>query len=65
VVSHQVSSVRLVTAALLLALWIPIGMLPALWQLGAVAGIVLAALVAESVLYRDSRRRIRAELAHH
>ena len=38
---------------------------PAMAQLAVVAAVLVIALVVESMLHADGRRRIRAELAHH
>jgi low temperature requirement protein LtrA len=62
---HTVSLVRLAAAgALLLAVPLIIA-LPALAQLGVVAFIVTGAVLIESVVFAESRRKIRAELSHH
>ena len=62
---HTVSVVRLAAAgALLLAVPLIIA-LPALAQLGVVAFIVTGAVLIESVVFAESRRKIRAELSHH
>jgi hypothetical protein len=39
--------------------------LPALVQLGVVAFLVACAVLVESVLFAEFRRKIRAELSHH
>ena len=65
IVIHHVSVVRLATAGLLLALWVPLASVPALGQLGVVSGIMVVSLIVESIVFRDSRRQIRDELAHH
>ena len=57
--------VRLGAAALLLAVWAPLVNVPALGQLAVVTGIVVVALVVESVVFADRRREIRAERTHH
>jgi low temperature requirement protein LtrA len=62
---HTVSVVRLVAAAVLL-LTIPlIAGLPALAQLAVVAFLVTCAALVESIVFAESRRRIRAERSHH
>jgi low temperature requirement protein LtrA len=62
---HTVSVVRLAAAGVLL-LTIPlIAETPALVQLGVVALLVACAVLVESVLFAESRRKIRAELSHH
>jgi len=62
---HTVSVVRLAAAGVLL-LTIPlIAETPALVQLGVVAFVVACAVLVESVLFAESRRKIRAELSHH
>jgi hypothetical protein len=60
---HTVSVVRLVAAgALLLSIPIIAGR-PALVELGVVALLVTAAVVIESIIFSETRRKIRAELA--
>ena len=60
---HTVSVIRLVAAAALL-LSIPIiAGRPALVELGVVALLVTAAVVIESIIFSETRRKIRAELA--
>jgi low temperature requirement protein LtrA len=62
---HTVSVVRLAAAgALLLAMPLIIA-IPALGQLAVVAAIATGAVLIESVLFAESRRKIRAELSHH
>ena len=62
---HTVSVVRLAAAgALLLTIPLIAGQ-PALVQLGVVALLVACAVLVESVLFAESRRKIRAELARH
>jgi low temperature requirement protein LtrA len=62
---HTVSVVRLAAAGVLL-LTIPlIAGLPALVQLAVVALVVTCAVLIESVIFAESRRKIRAELARH
>ncbi len=62
---HTVSVVRLAAAGVLL-LTIPlIAGTPALVQLAVVALLVACAVLVESVLFAESRRKIRAELSHH
>jgi low temperature requirement protein LtrA len=62
---HTVSVVRLAAAAVLLLTIPMIAGRPALVQLGVVAFIVAGAVLVESVLFAESRRKIRAELSHH
>ena len=62
---HTVSVVRLAAAGVLLAVTPLIAGLPAVAQLALVAFIVTCALLIESVVFAESRRRIRAELSHH
>jgi low temperature requirement protein LtrA len=59
------SHVRLATAGALLVAWLLLGHVPAMGQLAAVALLMLACLLVESLVYAEDRRRIRAELAHH
>jgi low temperature requirement protein LtrA len=62
---HTVSVVRLAgAAALLLSIPLIAGQ-PALVQLGVVAFLVACAVLVESVLFAESRRKIRAELSRH
>jgi low temperature requirement protein LtrA len=62
---HTVSVVRLAAAgALLLTIPLIAGQ-PALVQLGIVAFLVACAVLVESVLFAESRRKIRAELSRH
>jgi low temperature requirement protein LtrA len=62
---HTVSVVRLAAAGVLL-LTIPlIAGLPALAQLTVVAVLVACGVVVESVVFAESRRKIRNELSHH
>jgi low temperature requirement protein LtrA len=62
---HTVSVVRLAAAGVLL-LTIPlIAGTPALVQLAVVAFLVACAVLVESVLFAESRRKIRAELSRH
>jgi low temperature requirement protein LtrA len=62
---HIVSVVRLAAAgALLLTIPLIAGQ-PALVQLGVVAFLVACAVLVESVLFAESRRKIRAELSRH
>jgi low temperature requirement protein LtrA len=61
---HRVSVVRLTAAGALLVAWPLTGSLPALWQLGVVAGVLTVALVVESVIWAQSRHQIRTELSH-
>jgi low temperature requirement protein LtrA len=60
---HSVSAVRLAAAGVLLLAIPVIAGRPALLQLGVVALIVVCAVLIESVVFAESRRRIRAELA--
>ena len=55
---------RLGAVAVLLVLWVPIKGVSALGQLGIVAGVVVATLVIESLVFAESRREIRRELTH-
>jgi len=61
----SVSVVRLVAAGALLLAIPMIGGLPAVVQLGVVALIVAGAVLIESLVFAESRRKIRAELAPH
>ena len=65
IVTKQVSTVRLCTAATLLALWAPLTAVPALAQLGVVAAVVVVSLVVESVIYAEQRHEIRDRHLHH
>jgi low temperature requirement protein LtrA len=62
---HTISVVRLVAAGVLLLIIPLIVGLPALAQLTVVAFIVAAAVLIESVIFAESRRKIRAELGRH
>jgi low temperature requirement protein LtrA len=62
---HAFSVVRVAAAAALLVATPLIAETPALVQLGVVALLVACAVVIESVVFAESRRRIRAELAPH
>ena len=62
---HTVSVVRLAAAGLLLLTTPLIAGRPALVQLGVVTFLVACAVIVESVLFAESRRKIRAELSHH
>ena len=62
---RSVSVVRLVAAGVLLVAIPVIAGLPAVIQLGVVALIVAGAVLIESVVFAESRRKIRAELAPH
>ncbi len=64
-VVHKVSAFRLGAVAVLLVLWVPIKGVSALGQLGIVAGVVVATLLTEALVYAESRREIRRELMHH
>jgi low temperature requirement protein LtrA len=61
---HHLSVIRLVGAGALLVAMPLIGSLPALAQLGVVAGVLTVCLVVESVIWAESRHQIRAELTH-
>ena len=60
---HSVSVVRLATAGALLLVYPLVTSLPALAQLGVVAGVLTIALVIESIIWAEARHQIRAELA--
>jgi low temperature requirement protein LtrA len=62
---HDISVVRLAAAGVLLAAMPLIVGLPALIQLAIVAFVVTCAMVVESVLFAEARRKVRAELAKH
>jgi low temperature requirement protein LtrA len=62
---HALSVVRVAAAAALLVATPLIAETPALVQLGVVALLVACAVVIESVVFAESRRKIRAELAPH
>jgi|SRR4051794_18642296 low temperature requirement protein LtrA len=62
---HTVSAVRLGAAVVLLLIFFLIAGRPALVELAVVAFLVAAAVLIESVLFAESRRKIRAELAPH
>lgn len=62
---HTLSVVRLVTAGVLLLITPLIAGRPALVELGVVAVLVALAVLIESVIFAESRRKIRAELAPH
>jgi low temperature requirement protein LtrA len=62
---HTLSVVRLVAAGLLLLIIPLIAGRPALVELGVVALFVALAVLIESVIFAESRRKIRAELAPH
>ncbi len=64
-VARELNPVRLGAAALLLAVWAPFSGVPALGQLAVVTGIVVAALVVETVVFAEHRREIRTQHAHH
>lgn len=61
---HHLSVIRLVGAGALLVAMPLVGSLPALAQLGVVAGVLTVCLVVESVIWAESRHQIRAELTH-
>jgi low temperature requirement protein LtrA len=62
---HALSVVHVAAAAALLVATPLIAETPALVQLGVVALLVACAVVIESVVFAESRRKIRAELAPH
>jgi low temperature requirement protein LtrA len=62
---RQVSVVRLAAAGVLVAATPLIAGLPALAQLAIVAFVVAGAVLIESLVFAESRRQVRAELAHH
>ena len=62
---HNLSVIRLAAAAIILLAAPLIASVPALGQLGAVAGVLTLTLVVESAIWSESRHQIRAELAHH
>jgi low temperature requirement protein LtrA len=62
---RDISVVRLAAAGVLLAVMPLIVGLPALVQLAVVAFVVTCAMVIESVLFAEARRKVRAELAKH
>jgi low temperature requirement protein LtrA len=62
---HTLSVVRLAAAGVLLLAIPLIAGTPALVQLAVVAFLVACAVLVESVLFAESRRKIRAELSHH
>jgi low temperature requirement protein LtrA len=62
---HNISVVRLAAAGVLLVAIPLIVALPALIQLAVVAFIVACAMVVETMVYAESRRKIREELAKH
>jgi len=62
---RQVSVVRLAAAGVLVAATPLIAGLPALAQLAIVAFVVAGAVLVESLVFAESRRQVRAELAHH
>jgi low temperature requirement protein LtrA len=61
---HHLSVIRLAGAGALLVAMPLVGSLPALAQLGVVAGVLTVTLVVESVIWAESRHQIRAELTH-
>jgi low temperature requirement protein LtrA len=63
--THTISVVRLVAAVVLLAAVPLIVALPALIQLGVVAFIVSCAMVVESIVFAEHRRKVRAEFGKH
>jgi low temperature requirement protein LtrA len=65
VVARELNPIRLGAAGLLLAAWAPLTEVPALGQLGVVAGVVTVALVVEAVAYAEHRREIRDAHLHH
>jgi low temperature requirement protein LtrA len=62
---HTLSVVRLAAAGVLLLTMPLIAGWPALAELGVVAFVVAGAVLIESVIFAESRRKIRAELAPH
>jgi len=62
---HTISVVRLVAAGVLLLIIPLIAGRPALVELAVVAFLVTLAVLIESVIFAESRRKIRAELAAH
>jgi low temperature requirement protein LtrA len=62
---QTVSGVRLAAGGVLLLAIPLIAGLPALAELGVVAAVVACAMLVESLVFAESRRKIRAELAHH
>jgi low temperature requirement protein LtrA len=62
---HTVSAIRLTAAAVLLAVLPFARAIPALGQLAVAAGILMIALVVESIVWADARQRIRTELSHY
>ena len=62
---HKLNPVRLGAAVLLLVAWAAMGKVPALGQLGVVAGVVVLALVVETVAFAERRREIRDAHLHH
>ncbi|HSF37288.1 MAG TPA: low temperature requirement protein A [Nocardioides sp.] len=64
-VSHELSTARLVAAVVLLVAWVPLREVPALGQLGVVLLVVVAALGTEAVVHRERRREIRSGLGRH
>ena len=62
---HTWSYIRLATAGLTLLAMPLMGKVPAIGQLGIVAALLVTCLVVESVVHAETRRQIRAELAHH
>jgi low temperature requirement protein LtrA len=61
---HNLSVIRLAAAAIILLAAPLIGSVPAVGQLGFVAGVLTLTLVVESVVWAESRHQIRAELSH-
>jgi low temperature requirement protein LtrA len=62
---HRLSVVRLAAAAVLLVALPFAPAIPALGQLALAAGVLIVALVVESIVWAESRQRIRAELSHY
>jgi low temperature requirement protein LtrA len=62
---HLVSVVRLAAAAVLLVALPFAAAIPALGQLALAAGVLIVALVVESIVWAESRQRIRTELSHY
>jgi low temperature requirement protein LtrA len=62
---HLVSIVRLAAAAVLLVSLPFAPAIPALGQLALAAAVLIVALVVESIVWAESRQRIRTELSHY
>jgi low temperature requirement protein LtrA len=61
---HQLSVVRMGAAGALIVAFPLVDALPAIAQLGVVAGLLTIALVIESMIWAEARHQIRAELSH-